>query len=130
MSRRICCDSVEILKVDREKAKEAIKGQLPSRCCRQANSNPSIELLSCNPSTKALCTLQQRIAQIQRINKYFHSASPIAKKLSGNPNQLFTRPILRMGRVYKLKWSLCVRHHSNFSTEDPFKSLPMIHRPT
>ena len=25
---------------------------------------------------------------------------------------------------------VCVRHHSNFSTEDPFKSLPMLHRPT
>ena len=25
---------------------------------------------------------------------------------------------------------LCVRHHSNFSTEDPFKSLPILHRPT
>ena len=25
---------------------------------------------------------------------------------------------------------VCVRHHSNFSTEDSFKSLPMLHRPT
>ena len=49
-------------------------------------------------------------------------------------NRIFTRPILRMGRVYKLKSCpsvcLCVRHHSNFSTEDPFKLLLMLHRPT
>ena len=36
--------------------------------------------------------------------------------------------------IQKLKWTVCVcvsvRHHSNFSTEDPFKSLPMLHRPT
>ena len=39
-------------------------------------------------------------------------------------SSIFTRPILQMGRVYKLKWtvSVClfVRHHFNFSTEDPF----------
>ena len=42
---------------------------------------------------------------------------------------LFTRPILRMGRVYKSKWTVFVRHHSNFSTEGPFKSLGRMFRP-
>ena len=42
---------------------------------------------------------------------------------------IFTRPIPQMGRVYKFKScvfvSVClsVRHHSNFSTVGPFKSL-------
>ena len=29
---------------------------------------------------------------------------------------IFTRPIIRIGRVYELKWTMSVPHHSNFST--------------
>ena len=37
------------------------------------------------------------------------------------------------GWAESISWNLVcpsVRHNSNFSTEDPFKSLPMLHRPT
>ena len=54
---------------------------------------------------------------------------------SRNKSAVFTRPILRMGRVYKLKSCLsvcvCVCPSSlQLFTEDSFKSLPMNHRPT
>ena len=52
-----------------------------------------------------------------------------------------TNPVFSLGPSYRwaesISWNLvclcvclCVHHHSNFSTDDPFKSLPMLHKPT
>ena len=39
------------------------------------------------------------------------------QSLRNNAGEIFTRPILRMGRVYKLKWTLFVRHPGDLTFE-------------